>query len=127
MIFDQILTIAICLYHEARGETKEGKIAVAHVILNRVRQSDTSVRDVIYKPYQFSWANAGKRPPITDYAALSDCFEAAIDCFAERLEGKDLKDADHYFADYIPVPKWAEGMTQIVKIGKHLFYRSKRK
>jgi spore germination cell wall hydrolase CwlJ-like protein len=44
-------------------------------------------------------------------------------CYEERLEGKDLHGVDHYFADYIDKPKWAESMTLIAVIGKHQFYK----
>jgi len=119
-----IMWLAICIYHEARGESAEGRIAVGHVILNRTKATGKPVKDVILRPYQFSWANGGARPPITDYEALAHCFEAVESCMSSRAMGETLSGADHYFADYIQKPKWAEGMTKIQKIGKHTFYRS---
>lgn len=121
---EQILWLAICLYHEARGEPKEGQVAVAHVVLNRVEKDAKSVKDVVLRPWQFSWANNGARPPITDYAAFCECVKSVAACFAERLEGKTFHGADHYFADYITVPKWAARMKRVATIGRHIFYRN---
>lgn len=124
-MIEQTTWLAICIYHEARGESTEGKIAVGHVILNRLRKEKVSVKEVVLRPWQFSWANKGSRPAITDYTALSESMKAAIACFSERLEGNNLSDADHYFANYITPPAWSRNMIQIAAIGKHIFYRSK--
>lgn len=115
--------LAICIYFEARGESREGKIAVGHVILNRVQATGSSIKDVIYKPWQFSWANQGARPAIGNYDAFIDCMEAAIDCFEERLEGKNLNGADHYYNPAQANPSWADGMQEIAVIGHHRFMK----
>lgn len=49
--------LAKTIYHEARGESLRGKIAVAWVVLNRVRTHGfpSSVCDVISQPGQFPW------------------------------------------------------------------------
>lgn len=121
---EQIFWLAICIYHEARGESEQGQIAVGHVIMNRVNAKSLSVKTIVLKPYQFSWANSGRRPPIYDYLAFSDCFNSATRCLGERLSGENLLGADHYFADYIEAPKWSENMKFIKMIGKHLFFKS---
>lgn len=47
--------LAWITYWEARGEPFEGQVAVAAVVLNRVRSADfpNTVRDVIFQPGQF--------------------------------------------------------------------------
>lgn len=119
----QIVYLAICIYHEARGEPADGQVAVGHVIMNRVAKSDKSVKDVVFSPWQFSWANAGQRPPISDYESFAQCINSAMICLQERLEGMDFNGANHYFAEYIPKPEWANKMKFLWKIGKHLFYK----
>ena len=118
-----IMWLAICIYHEARGEPEEGKVAVCHVILNRAYKRGLSVKKVVLQPYQFSWANNNKRPEISNYDALEYCFIAIDRCISERSNGEYFDYADHYFADYIKMPKWANNMKYIKKIGQHLFYR----
>jgi len=122
-IHQHVLWLAICIYHEARGEPKEGQIAVAHVIMNRVRERDKSVEQIVLQPFQFSWANNNRRPPIKNYAALSECLDSAMVCLSERMQGVDFDGANHYFADSIRPPVWASKMRKIGKIGAHVFYR----
>jgi len=126
---DDLLWLAICLYHEARGESLEGKIAVCHVILNRADRHGPSlpVKDVVLKPMQFSWANHGSRPAISDYQALIDCAKAAETCRHRRRHSDDFfEGADHYYANYIDPPSWAKGMTMVKKVGRHIFFRSQQ-
>lgn len=121
---DNLMWFVLCIYFEARGEPMEGKVAVGHVIMNRVERRDASIKEIVQQPWQFSWLNPGaRRPVLDDFNALSECVRAAYTCFEERLDGKDFFGADHYFADYIPAPTWAAQMKFVKKIGKHLFYR----
>ena len=48
--------MAAVVYCESGGECYEGQLAVANVILNRVRSSSygNTISEVVYAPYQFS-------------------------------------------------------------------------
>lgn len=122
---ENLLWFVLCIYFEARGEPFEGKVAVGHVIMNRVERRNASVVDIIKAPWQFSWMNPGveRTRVIKDFVALLECIKAANACINERLDGKDYFGADHYFGDYITRPTWAKDMKFVGKIGKHLFYR----
>ena len=122
---EELVLLGICVYHEARGEPFEGQVAVAQVVLDRAVERGQSVREVIFAPMQFSWANGGVRPPIRDYEAFQTAMRAAVTAVRRRRRGDNFESADHYFADYIPVPRWAGAMTFVRKIGRHLFYRDK--
>ena len=117
------LWLTLCIYHEARGEPTEGKIAVCHVILNRAYSRGLSVKQTILQPFQFSWANGNARPEIKNYKALEECAAAVDLCLFERSYGEYFSHADHYFADTIKPPSWAKNMTLVEKIGHHSFYR----
>ena len=117
------LWMTLCIYHEARGEPIDGKIAVCHVILNRAYSRGLSVKQIILQPYQFSWANGNARPPIKDYDSLEECADAVDACLLERSRGEYFSHADHYFSDTINPPSWAKNMTLVEKIGHHSFYR----
>ena len=121
---DNLTWLAINAYHEARSEPDEGIKAVCHVVLNRAEARKLSVAEVVLQPWQFSWANKGARPPITDYASLQRCLRLAAETVAERLQGKTLWGADHYYAEYITQPGWAGRMKRICQIGRHIFFRA---
>jgi len=115
--------LAINIYHEARGECKEGMIAVAHVCLNRALKKHLTVEDVILQDYQFSWHNGNKFPAIEDYNAFIACIDVVQDFLLDRLSGNDLSGATHYFNPALVKPKWAAKMKFIASIGGHDFYR----
>jgi len=127
-MIENIFWLAMCIYFEGRGEPREGQVAIAHVILNRVERRDASIKDIVRAPWQFSWLNPGeKRPVLDDLPALLDCTKVAMDCLNERLDGKDFFGADHYFADYIKPPEWAAKLKFVKKVGKHMFYKDEVK
>lgn len=127
---EDLTWLAINAYHEARGETLDGMVAVCHVVLNRAAASRASVFAVVVKPFQFSWANGGARPPIKEYAAFSRCIQAAMTAIEERSKGNSLAGADHYYAyrgsGAIKEPSWVQAgnMREVARIGNHVFFRS---
>ena len=126
-----LLWLALNAYHEARGESFDGQVAVCHVVLNRAAGRRKSVKETVLAPMQFSWANGGERPAIKDYAALEQCFRAADQAAnKERPQGSNLQGADHYYAasgkNAIGEPAWVKkgNMQQVARIGNHIFFRS---
>ena len=115
--------LAVNIYHEARGETVAGQIAVSHVVVNRCLKHGVTVKDVILKPWQFSWHNHNSYPPIEEYEALQKSLEVAEMVLDERLSGKDMRGADHYFNPKKVLPEWASKMKFIARVGDHDFYR----
>lgn len=119
-----IYWVSLCVYHEARGEPDEGKIAVAQVILNRAEQRGISVKEVILQPGQFSWVNDGNPNDIKNHSAFAVCMEAIIKCLDQRLQGDTLQGANLYHADYIK-PTWSRSskVKFLGQVGRHLFYK----
>jgi cell wall hydrolase len=115
---------------EARGESFEGKLAVAEVIRNRTLrkyQSDGTVQGTVLKPYQFSGWNtsdpnraiAARRAAVTGQMA-----EAILAWQTAVVESTDVaKGALLYHADHVS-PAWAAHATirKLTKIGAHTFY-----
>lgn len=120
----QIFWLAINLYHEARGESLEGQVAIGHVVMNRALEKHKSCKEIILQPWQFSWHNGDRFPPITDYDAFRAALNSAEALVSERLDGKNLDGADHYFNPHVVLPDWAKSMTLVRRIGNHDFYRS---
>lgn len=124
MIGEDLFWLAVNAYHEARGESDDGIKAVCCVVLNRCNRRRKSIKEVVLEPHQFSWTTWGSRLAITDYDSLVRCIEMAQEAYNDFAAGKNLSRADHYFADYIQPPSWAQSLTRVCKIGKHIFYRS---
>ena len=113
---------------EARQCTHEGKVAVAAVVLNRVRHSrfPNTITRVAHQPYQFSCYNANVRNQLYWGAIPSSCFQAARDA----LNGQDpSRGAQYYFNPFLVRPSWARTLRFTVRIGirgaldTHDFYK----
>ncbi|MCA8923878.1 MAG: cell wall hydrolase [Planctomycetes bacterium] len=112
---------------EAGIASYENKVAVAAVVLNRVRsrRHPNSIRSVAHQPYQFSCYNPNMRNRLYYGPIPQDCWRAA----REALAGRDPSlGATFYFNPYLVLPSWARGMTRTVRIGTrrsdtHDFYR----
>lgn len=122
-------TLARTLWGEARGEGREGMMAVASVILNRAAKPGwwgRSVAEVCLRPWQFScWlADDPNRAKLEQVGERDPQFRLAQQIAEQALSG-GLPDytfgATHYHAVDI-APTWAQGHTPCVVIGRHAFY-----
>jgi spore germination cell wall hydrolase CwlJ-like protein len=110
------------IYHEARGESIKGQIAVAAVTINRLLAQGypSSICKVVYQPYQFSWVKLLKN----HYPKNKSQYQVAHAIATNYLQGR-LKDPTKgslfYHANYV-LPKWSKKLTHTVTIGNHLFY-----
>ena len=117
------------IYYEARGESIEGQIAVAEVIMNRVesaRYPDT-VCGVVSQgadrrnACQFSYMCDGEPERMTEKNAVKRARDVAI--LLMKGERRDLTEAaTHYHADYVN-PYWAKKLERTAQHGTHVFYR----
>jgi len=124
--------LARCIWGEARSESIEGKLAVAHVVLNRVKAKSYyghTVKEVMLKAWQFSCFNEND-PNLAKILALKPDNPGLADCQAVSdmaLLGQShdpTGGATHYHTTSIK-PSWANSkqMTLLCRIGNHLFYR----
>lgn len=120
----QCLTEA--LYFESRGESLQGQIAVAEVILNRVDSAlyPRSVCGVVKQRggggCQFSYVCDGKKRMREKAAAdLSGRIARAMLDGAPRL----LTDGATHFHTRQVRPGWSRRFAHTASIGAHLFYR----
>jgi spore germination cell wall hydrolase CwlJ-like protein len=121
--------LARAIYFEARSESELGQIAVAKVILNRVKAPEfpKTICGVVYQgsgrrnSCQFSFACDGLPDDVKSAQAWSKAKSVARRTIAGDAKVAALTTADHYHADYVK-PKWAKSMKRLVKIGRHIFY-----
>ena len=103
---------------EARGEPYEGQVAVAAVILNRVRHSSfpNTISGVIYQPGAFTAVADGQiNVPISEGSTV---YKACSDA----INGWDPSGgAIYYFNPDTATNSWIWSRPLIVKIGKHRF------
>jgi N-acetylmuramoyl-L-alanine amidase len=127
----QLDCLARNIYHEASGESFEGKVAVAQVTMNRAESGrfPKDVCGVVYQKNvfyekvvcQFSWyCQNGGKPAIKNQAAFKESYEVAKKVLLEGFRLDILKTAMYYHADYVN-PGWNK--EKIGKIGRHIFYR----
>ena len=124
--------LALNNYYEARGESKPGQRAVANVVLNRVKHKGfpDSICAVVKQGgkklnrCQFSWWCDGLSDEPHDQAAWQKSLTFAKETLEEPPEDITFG-ALWYHADYV-TPYWRISMNQGPKIGKHIFYSSKR-
>lgn len=108
--------LSCCVYGEARGESYTGKVAVAAVILNRVRSSKfpNSISGVIYQKGAFTCVSDGQ----INLGTNDECTRAAQDA----MNGWDpTSGAIYYFNPATATSKWIWSRPQLVTIGKHIF------
>jgi N-acetylmuramoyl-L-alanine amidase len=118
-----LIMAALCIWREARGEPREGKVAVFWVIKNRVAAGwGPTVLDVILAPKQFSCFNADDQQ-VALYPKHAD--KDWVECLGV-VTGNDpnpIGPAKNYFNDAIADPAWAKSMIEQARIGRHVFYR----
>jgi spore germination cell wall hydrolase CwlJ-like protein len=124
----QIGTMTV--FMEASGEPDEGKLAVAYVLVNRLKTErwGKTLAAVCFAPHQFSsWDYTG--PNMERLASASDIDPALAACeqaMSNAMHGTaedPTKGALYYFADYIEPPKWAHNLTFTVHVGQHEFFK----
>ena len=126
--------LATAVYFEARSESQLGQLAVAMVILNRVKASNSSssICGVVYRgasrlnACQFSFACDGKADLVDDAQAWKTAHAVTALALADDSKIKDgpmqiLATATNYHADYVD-PYWSKSLNRLTKIGRHIFY-----
>ena len=122
---EQANCIAVAVYHEARGETLEGQLAVARVIMNRASSGryPNSWCGVVKQPWQFSFVRSGRMPGVdvgsTAWRNALGVTRIAIHNAVPSLQNDVL----WYHANYV-APSWGRRLTRVSQIGAHIFYRS---
>ena len=127
----QLDCLAKNIYHEAKGEPFEGKVAVAQVTINRAAsgQFPSDICKVVYQKNvvydkvlcQFSWyceqATVAK-PKNT--AAYKECQIVARQVLLEEFRLPSLNKALYFHATHIN-PGWKR--EKVATIGGHVFYK----
>lgn len=125
---EEDLKLLACLVHsEAGTQSYEGKLAVANVVLNRMKSSKypDTIAAVVYQAGQFSVARSGSlEKQLNNYDNYSSKSQLmSIKAAKDALEGANNIGTRMYFHTYKAAAK--KGYTSYensVKIGDHLFW-----
>lgn len=121
--------LAEAIYFEGRGESREGQLAIAHVVLNRAaaKGAPRRVCDVIREgeelgkgKCQFSWRCDGKSDHPTETAAWS-----ASQQLADLVLKGETTDPTHgalFFHHAKVQPDWSAKLRRTAEIGAHIYY-----
>lgn len=108
--------LAKVVYAEARGEPYTGQVAIAAVVLNRVKSSSfpNTISGVVYQPYAFTAVSDGQinlTPNSTAYKAAQDA-----------LNGWDpTYGCLYYYNPKTATSSWIWSRKTVVTIGNHVF------
>jgi spore germination cell wall hydrolase CwlJ-like protein len=135
-LFPQVQCMALNVYYEARGSNLADKVAVADVVLNRVKDTryPNTICEVVKqgKQYpsgqmvrnkcQFSWYCDGKHDRPQDEDRWAEAQSIAWNMVEEGKFRGITEGATHYHATYVN-PRWAKTLQLVGRIGAHIFYR----
>lgn len=108
--------LAKCVYAEARGESYTGQVAVAAVVLNRVKSPKfpNTISGVIYQPWAFTAVHDGQ--------INLEPNQTAINAAKDAMNGWDPTYGSlYYYNPKTATSKWIYSRQTVVQIGKHVF------
>lgn len=128
----EFLCTSLAIYHEARGVNREGKIAVAHVVLNRMTSGKfpSTACGVVWQTDhgrpQFSWTTrpVGLIIP-RDRAAWEECQRVALETEFGDQAADPTRGATHFYNVRVVKPRWAYQAQSSWRSGVHMFVRPK--
>ncbi|KZL18825.1 Spore cortex-lytic enzyme precursor [Pseudovibrio axinellae] len=123
--------LAEAIYFEARSEPRDGQIAVAQVVLNRLKNPayPNTVCGVVYQnkgrknACQFSFACDGIPERVTEPGPWAKAKKIARQIVDGEVSIPAVDASTHYHATYVR-PNWAPTMQRKKRIGKHIFYKT---
>lgn len=128
------LCLAQAIYHEARGESREGQLAVANVIINRAmsKKYPSTICGVVFQnadkgryKCQFTFACDGRSDMGRERTAWNRSIKLAEDAFYEFQRGERpgvVPNSVLFYHTTAVAPKWSHTFNRVAAIGSHVFY-----
>jgi spore germination cell wall hydrolase CwlJ-like protein len=126
---EEISCLALTIYHEARGESERGKLAVGHVVMNRARSGvfPANICDVVRQGgqqryrCQFSWWCDGRSDRPRDREAMRESLWIAEEIYAGCTV--DPTGGALWYHATVVKPSWSKAFGRGKRIDRHVFYR----
>jgi N-acetylmuramoyl-L-alanine amidase len=112
---DQILCLALAMYHEARGETEAERLAVAQVVYNRALHTDTTICATVWADNgsQFQWVKSSATIIPRERSAWEAAQGSAVR-FARHRPVDTTHGATNFYNPALCSPEWAnEGRVTV--------------
>jgi hypothetical protein len=131
---DEMLCLTQAIYHEARGESREGQLAVANVIINRAmsKKYPSTICGVVFQnadkgryKCQFTFACDGRSDMGRERTAWNRSAKMAEDAFYEFQKGERpgvVPDSVLFYHTTAVAPRWSHTFQRVAAIGSHIFY-----
>jgi spore germination cell wall hydrolase CwlJ-like protein len=122
---EQANCLATAVYFEARGESVEGQLAVARVVVNRAASGryPPDWCSVVKQPAQFSFVRHGQFPSIDTASSAWARAQGVARLAVANVVPSVGSDVLWYHANYV-APSWGHRLNLVEKIGAHIFYRA---
>ena len=116
---DDVSLMAAIVTLESGGESYEGQLAVANVIINRLQSGywGNTLKDVIYAPYQFDAVNS----PYLQYYLTNGAYSTSVQAVNDALAGNNNIGSFMSFRATHIVDNPDDFGSHII-IGNHIFY-----
>jgi spore germination cell wall hydrolase CwlJ-like protein len=117
----ETVCLAKVVHHEASNQSLEGQLAVAQLIINRLKSPEfpKTICSVVNQRGQF-FETASYRTP-----ASSSLWKVSVAIARIAREGvmPEVAPGALFYHAYYVQPGWSHRMVRVAKIGDHIFYR----
>lgn len=119
----QVQCVAAAMWHEARGESIENRVAVAAVVRNRSIRDRVSYCSVVTAPKQFSWYTPSRlqQKLPRQYIAVAT---KLVRLWSIGVALDPTNGATHFHSSRV-APSWAKRMAMKKRIGQMRFFAEK--
>ena len=125
---DPLTCLARTIYWEAKGEPREGMVAVAAVVMNRLADPDfpKTICAVVTQgretgACQFSWWCDGRPDDVEEPEPYTTAKEIAREALNQQMPDPTEGAINFHLAGQ--TPDWAASFHKTVQVGQHVFYR----
>ena len=115
--------LAMNIYFEGRGESAQGRSAIAAVTMNRVssKHYPDTICKVVWQRKQFSWTHIAPRHHVISDAESWRQALVIAGLFMGGAEMSLVGDATHYHSVKVS-PSWQDESKLVALVGAHYFY-----
>lgn len=122
---NQMICIALNIYHEVRGEPSRDQWAVAFVTTNRAKHQrfPSTPCNVVWEKGQFSWTKRAIEALLPrEHRVWAECQRKAMMVFMGEKMNDPTNGATHFYQARLN-PSWARRLVDKIRIGTHVFAR----